>query len=157
MSTWIFLGVLAFATFVVLGFYGLSISGWKPPAPRTDLATPGHFVRMRGADNEIDLGRGWRSTDDPDAAWHLWWIPSTTEIVGLRTSELPPPPGPFYMGPVHGRSPLDPVGVHRFTGMRILGYCETRPSRSLCDELRPLPDGLDQFTGGTHSATHITS
>jgi hypothetical protein len=112
---------------------------------------------MRGAENEIDLGRGWRSTDDPDAAWHLWWIPTTTEIVGLRTSELPPPPGPFYMGPVYGRSPLDPVGVHHFTGMRILGYCETRPSRALCDELRPLPDGLDQFTGGTHSATNITN
>ena len=78
MSTWIFLGVLALATFVVLGFYGLSISGWKAPAPRTDLAAPGHFVRMRGVENEIDLGRGWLSTDDPDAAWHLWWIPTTT-------------------------------------------------------------------------------
>ena len=83
MSTWIFLGVLALATFAVLGFYGLSISGWKAPAARTDLATPGHFVRMRGAENEIDLGRGWRSTDDPDAAWHLWWIPTTTEIVAI--------------------------------------------------------------------------
>jgi hypothetical protein len=41
--------------------------------------------------------------------------------------------------------------------MRILGYCETRPSRARCDELQPLPDGLDQFTGGTHSATDITN
>ena len=157
MSTWIFLGLLALATTVVLGFYGWSISGWRAPAPRTDLATPGHFVRMRGAEDEVDLGRGWRSTDDPDAAWHLWWIPSTTEIVGLRTSELPPPPGPFYLGPVHGRSPLDPMGVHHFTGMRILGHSASRPSRSLCEELRPQPDGLDRFTGGTHSASDITS
>jgi hypothetical protein len=157
VSTWIFLGVLALATVVVLGFYGLAISGWNAPAPRTDLATPGHFVRMRGADNEVDLGRGWRSTDDPDAAWHLWWIPSTTEIIGLRTSELPPPPGPFYMGPVYGRSPLDPFGVHHFTGMRILGYSEQRPSRTFCEELRPLPDGLDRFTGGTHNATDLAN
>lgn len=157
MSTWIFLGLLAVATVVVLGFYGRSISGWRPPAPRTDLATPGHFVRMRGNEDEIDLGRGWRSTDDPDAAWHLWWIPSTTEIVGLRTSELPPPPGPFYLSPVHGRSPLDPMGVHHFTGMRILGRSEIRPSRSLCDALRPLPDGLDQFTGGTHTVSDLTN
>ena len=58
MTTWIFLGVLALATFAVLGFYGLSISGWRAPEARTDLATPGHFVRMRGAENEIDLGVG---------------------------------------------------------------------------------------------------
>ena len=61
------------------------------------------------------------------------------------------------MGPAYGRSPLDPVGVHHFTGMRILGHSELRPSRSLCEELRPLPDGLDQFTGGTHSPTGFTS
>jgi len=152
MATWLFLGALALATFIVLAFYGMAISGWNSPAPRTDLVSPEHFVRMRGVSDEIDLGRGWRSTDDPDAAWHVWWVPSTGELIGLRTSALPPPPGPFYLGPVHGRSPLDPVGVHHFAGMRVLGNSTTRPSRSACDELRSRPDGLDELCGGTHGA-----
>jgi hypothetical protein len=154
VSTWLFLGALALATVGVLAFYGAAISGWNSPAPRTDLVSPEHFVRMRGVDDEIDLGRGWRSTDDPDAAWHVWWVPASGELIGLRTSELPPPPGPFYLGSVHGRSPLDPVGVHRFAGMRVLGHSETRPSRSACDVLRPQPDGLDLLCGGTHGAVN---
>lgn len=157
MDTWIFLGVLALATFGVLAFYGQAISAWRAPEPRTDLVSPGHFVRMRGEENEVDLGRGWRSTDDHDAAWHLWWIPASGEIIGLRTSELPPPPGPVYMGSVNGHSPLDAVGVNHFTGMRVLGRSGDRPTRTLCDELRPLPNGLDLFTGGTHSATGLTN
>jgi hypothetical protein len=52
---------------------------------------------------------------------------------------------------------LDPIGVHHFTGMRILGYSEQRPSRTFCEELRPLPDGLDRFTGGTHNATDLAN
>jgi hypothetical protein len=156
VATWVFLAVLAGATAAVLGFYGWAISGWRAPAPRTDLVSPGHFVRMRGEENEVDLGRGWRSTDDPDAAWHLWWIPSSGEIIGLRTSELPPPPGPFYLGSVNGHSPLDPVGVHHFTGMRVLGSSGDRPVRAECEELRPLPNGLDLFTGGTHPASGLT-
>ena len=149
METWLFLGALALATVVVLGFYGLTISAWRPPAPRTDLVSPEHFVRMRGIDDEIDLGRGWRSSDDPDASWHVWWVPSTGELVGLRTSALPPPPGPFYLGTVHGHSPLDPVGVHRFAGMRVLGHQLSRPTRAACDVLRVQPDGLDLLCGGT--------
>lgn len=149
MATWLFLGVLALATFVVLAFYGSAISAWRPPSPRTDLVSPEHFVRMRGIDDEIDLGKGWRSTDDPDASWHVWWVPTSGEIVGLRTSALPPPPGPFYLGSVHGRSPLDPAGVHHFAGMRVLGRTDRRPPRSACDVLRPQPDGLDLLCGGT--------
>lgn len=152
MSTWLFLGVLAAATVLVLAFYGASITAWRPPAPRTDLVSPEHFIRMRGNDDEIDLGRGWRSTDDPDASWHLWWVPTSGEVVGLRTSALPPPPGPFYLGSVHGRSPLDPVGVHHFSGMRVLGRCEHRPTRAACDVLRTQPDGIDLLCGGTHGA-----
>jgi hypothetical protein len=148
-STWIFLGALAGATAAVLAFYGRAISGWVPPEPRTDLVTPDHFTRMRGVEAEVDLGRGWRSTDDPGAAWHLYWMPSSGDIVGLRTSELPPPPGPAYFGSVGTRSPLDPFGVHKFTGMKVLGSSGDRPTRAVCDELRPLPDGLDLLTGGT--------
>jgi hypothetical protein len=148
-STWIFLGALAGATAAVLAFYGRAISGWTPPEPRTDLVSPDHFTRMRGVEAEVDLGRGWRSTDDPGAAWHLYWMPGSGDIVGLRTSELPPPPGPAYFGSVGTRSPLDAFGVHKFTGMKVLGSSGDRPTRALCDELRPLPDGLDLLTGGT--------
>lgn len=149
-STWIFLGSLAAATAGVLAFYGRAIAGWHPPGPRPDLVSPGHFVRMRGPEQEVDLGTGWRATDDPGAAWHLWWTPRTGEIVGLRYAALPPPPGPAHLGSYHGRTLLDPVGVHHFTGMRILGYSDDRPSRLRCEALRPCPDGLDHLTGGTH-------
>lgn len=149
METWLFLGALAAATALVLALYGRAISAWHPPSPRTDLVSPGHFVRMRGDETEIDLGTGWRSTDDPDAIWHLWWIPGSGELVGLRTSALPPPPGPFYLGSVNGRSPLDPVGVQHFTGMRVLGHSSRRPDRLWCDSLRTAVDGLDRLCGGT--------
>ncbi len=149
LSTWLFLGALAGATVAVLAAYGRAIHAWSPPQPRTDLVSPEHFTRMRGVESEVDLGRGWRSTDDPGAAWHLYWIPGSGDIVGLRTSELPPPPGPFYFGSVGTRSALDAYGVHKFTGMKVLGHSGDRPTRARCDELRPRPDGLDLLTGGT--------
>ena len=49
--------------------------------------SPDHITRMRGVETEVDLGRGWRATDDPGAAWHLWWMPGSGDIIGLRTSE----------------------------------------------------------------------
>lgn len=149
LSTWMFLGALAAATAGVLAFYGRAISGWHPPEPRTDLVSPGHFVRMRGAEQEVDLGKGWLSTDDPGAAWHLWWTPTTGAIIGLRYAALPPPPGPYYLGSYHGRTLLDPVGVHHFTGMKVLGMSGDRPTWAECESLRHLPDGLDRLTGGT--------
>ncbi|MCD9623287.1 hypothetical protein [Rhabdothermincola salaria] len=152
LSTWLFLGALGAATAGVLAFYGRSIQGWTGPAPRTDLVTPGHFVRMRGHHLEVDLGRGWRATDDPGAAWHLWWASGSGELVGLRYSALPPPPGPLYLGSVSGRTLLDPMGVHHFTGMRVLGHCDRPPTRAECDELRGRPDGIDLLVGGTHGA-----
>ena len=152
-----FLGVLAAATVFVLAFYGKAISAWTPPSPRTDIVTAQHFVSMRGVENEVDLGKGWRATDDPGAAWHVWWIPASGELVGLRTSYLPPPPGPAYMGPAFGRSVLDPHGVNQFTGMRVLGTTGSRPSKSACDMMRPLPDGLDVLCGGTHNTTGLTN
>jgi len=151
LSTWLFLGALAGATAAVLVFYARAIRLWKPPAPRTDLVSPDHLTRMRGVESEVDLGRGWRASDDPGAAWHLYWMPGSGDIVGLRTSELPPPPGPFYFGSIGTRSPLDAYGVHKFTGMKVLGRSGDRPTKSLCEELRPRPDGLDLFTGGTRS------
>ena len=51
------------------------------------------------------------------------------------------------MGP---RSVLDAYGVHKFTGMKVLGRSGDRPTRALCEDLRPRPDGLDRLTGGTH-------
>lgn len=150
LSTWIFLGVLAAATFGVLAAYGRAISGWSPPEARDDLVTPEHFVRMRGAEAEVDLGRGWRATDDPGAAWHLWWLPDSGTVIGLRTSELPPPPGPYrFYSPRSGRGFLGADGIMKFTGMRVLGHLEVRPSARRCDLLRPRPDGLDVLTGGT--------
>ena len=149
LSTWLFLGTLGLATLAVLAAYGRAISGWKVPDSRVDLVSPEHFVRMRGAEAEIDLGRGWRSTDDPGAAWHLWWLPSSRIIIGLRTSALPPPPGPVYLGSIYGHDLLGPNGVQKFTGMKVLGQAEVRPSRELCEELRARPDGLDLLTGGT--------
>jgi hypothetical protein len=150
LSTWLFLGALAGATVAALAFYGRAIHGWTPPEPRTDLVTPDHFTRMRGVESEVDLGRGWRATDDPGASWHLFWMPGSGDIVGLRTSELPPPPGPYYLGSVGPRSVLDAYGVHKFTGMKVLGSSGDRPTRALCEDLRPRPDGLDRLTGGTH-------
>ena len=152
LSTWLFLGALGAATAGVLAFYGRSIQSWTVPSPRTDLVTPGHFVRMRGHQPEVDLGRGWRSTDDPGAAWHLWWSVGSGEVVGLRYSALPPPPGPVYFGSVSGRTLLDPIGVHHFTGMRVLGHFERAPTRAECEALRGRPDGLDLLTGGTRGA-----
>lgn len=157
MDTWIFLGVLLLATIVVLGFYGLAISAWRPPSARTDIVSPEHFVRMRGDQGEVDLGRGWRAADDRYAAWHLWWVPRTGELIGLRMSELPPPPGPAWTTPHRGNPLLDPYGVNKFTGMKVLGHLEHRPSRELCEELRVLPDGLGVLCGGTHGATGLTS
>jgi hypothetical protein len=153
LSTWLFLGALGGATLAVLGFYGASIRGWSPPRARPDLVTPSHFDRVRGPAPEVDLGRGWRSTDDPGAAWHLWWMPATGELVGLRTSALPPPPGPFYLGPVGPANPLDAVGVHKYTGMKVLGHLGDRPPRALVEDLRDRPDGLDLLTGGTRAPT----
>ena len=150
LSTWLFLGALGGASLVVVAAYGRAISGWSPPEGRTDLVSPEHFTRMRGIENEVDLGRGWRATDDPGAAWHLYWVPRSGDIVGVRTSELPPPPGPFYLGGIGTRSPLDAYGVQKFTGMKVLGRSGDRPTRALCDELRPRPDGLDLLTGGTY-------
>ena len=130
LSTWVFLGTLAGATAAVLVFYSRAIHLWTPPAPRTDLVSPDHITRMRGVETEVDLGRGWRATDDPGAAWHLWWMPGSGDIIGLRTSELPPPPGPFYFGSVGTRSPLDAYGVHKFTGMKVLGNSGDRPTKA---------------------------
>ncbi len=152
LSTWLFLGALAGATVAALAAYGRAIRGWTPPEPRTDLVSPEHFTRMRGVESEVDLGRGWRSTDDPGAAWHLYWLPSSGDIVGIRTSELPPPPGPFYFGSIGTRSPLDGFGVHKLTGMKLLGHSGDRPTRAECEELRLRADGLDLFTGGTGAA-----
>jgi hypothetical protein len=149
LATWVFLGGLAAATAAVLGFYGRTISAWQAPEPRTDLVSPGHFGRMRGVEQEVDLGTGWRSTDDPRAAWHLWWLPTTGDIVGLRYAALPPPPGPVHLGSYHGRTLLDPVGVHHFTGMKVLGHSGDRPTRAGCEALRLRTDGLDLLTGGT--------
>jgi hypothetical protein len=149
LSTWVFLAVLAGMTLAVLAAYGRAISGWKPPEARVDLVSPEHFVRMRGVEAEIDLGRGWRATDDPNAAWHLWWLPASGTVIGLRTSALPPPPGPAYLGPVRGHSFLGQNGVQKFTGMKVLGHLEVRPARELCEQLRARPDGLDVLTGGT--------
>lgn len=150
LTTWVFLGALAAATAGVLAFYGRTISVWSAPEARTDLVSPGHFGRMRGVEQEVDLGTGWRATDDPHAAWHLWWTPTTGDIVGLRYAALPPPPGPAYLGSYHGRTLLDPVGVHHFTGMKVLGHSGDRPTRVECEALRLRPDGLDVLTGGTH-------
>jgi hypothetical protein len=127
IETWLFLGALAAASLGVLAAYGRAISGWTPPEGRTDIVSPEHFTAMRGVENEVDLGRGWRATDDPGAAWHLYWMPRSGDIVGLCTSELPPPPGPAYFGSVGTRSPLDAFGVHKFTGMKVLGRSGDRP------------------------------
>ena len=152
MDTWLFLGALLLATVGVLTFYGLAIRGWHPPAPRADIVSPEHFVRMRGDLGEVDLGRGWRATDDAHAAWHVWWVPRTGELIGLRMSEFPPPPGPgsTYTTPYRGSALLDPYGLYKYTGMRVLGHLEHRPSRELCEQLRSLPDGLGVLCGGTH-------
>jgi hypothetical protein len=155
LSTWLFLGALGGASLLVVPAYGRAISGWSPPEGRTDLVSPEHFTRMRGIENEVDLGRGWRATDDPGAAWHLYWVPRSGDIVGVRTSELPPPPGPFYLGGIGTRSPLDAYGVQKFTGMKVLGRSGDRPTKALCDELRPRPDGLDVLTGGTRSGAWL--
>jgi hypothetical protein len=150
LSTWIFLGVLAAATFGLLAAYGRAISGWRPPARRDDLVTPEHFVRMRGVEAEVDLGRGWLATDDPGAAWHLWWLPASGTVIGLRTSALPPPPSPYgFHNPVNGKGFLGADGIMKFTGMKVLGHLEVRPSPRRCDLLRARPDGLDVLTGGT--------
>jgi len=157
MDTWIFLGVLALATFGVLAFYGHAISAWSPPDPRNDIVSPNHFVSMRGTETEIDLGRGWRSTDDPRAAWHVWWIGHSGDLIGLRTSELPPPPSSAWFTPVAGHTLLSPFGVNHFTGMKVLGHFEHRPARGLCEELRSLPNGLDVLCGGTYNKKGFTN
>lgn len=149
LSTWLFLGTLGAAALGVLAWFGWATKGYRPPALRPDLANPDHFYRVRGVQGEVDMGKGWRSTDDPHAAWHLWWVPATGEIIGLRYSELPPPVSPLLGAGGVPLTPFSPGGVQRASGMRVLGTSGDRPPKLLCDELRPRPDGLDHLTGGT--------
>lgn len=149
MDTWIFLGVLAAASVLVLRAYGWAISGYTPPPPRNDLSSIEAFHRDREGETEVDLGAHWKSTDDVGAQWHLWWIVQTSELVGLRTSAQPPPPGPTYyqgssmrQGQIYANIP--------YSGMKVLGHLEHRPSLGLSQHLRELPNGLDVLCGGTY-------
>lgn len=149
MDTWIFLGVLAAASVLVLRAYGWAISGYTPPPPRNDLSSIEAFHRDREGETEVDLGAHWKSTDDVGAQWHLWWIVQTGELAGLRTPAFPPPPGPAYYqsarvmaGQTYAKVP--------YSGMKVLGHLEHRPSLGLSHHLRELPNGLDVLCGGTY-------
>lgn len=158
MDTWIFLGVLAAASVLVLRAYGWAISGYTPPPPRSDLRPVKAFQADREGEIEVDLGAGWKSTDDLGAQWHLWWIVQTGEIVGLRTPAFPPPPGPAYRQLQMMRQNQAYANIP-YSGMKVLGHLEHRPSLGLCEHLRVLPDGLDVLCGGTYgeNGAEVTS
>lgn len=149
MDTWIFLGVLAAVSIGSVAFYGWAISAYREPAPRDDIEAIAVFLADRMEENEFDLGRNWRSTDDPDAMWHLWWVPETGELVGLRMGAVPAPPSLRYTTrlPSALRSGLANIP---YSGMKVLGHLDHRPSLGLCNQLRELPHGLDVLCGGTH-------
>lgn len=149
VDTWIFLGTLAAASALVLRAYGWAISGYTPPPPRDDLQSVERFHRDREGETEVDLGLRWLSTDDVGAQWHLWWIVQTGELVGLRTPAHPPPPGPAYYSERHLRQGQLHANLP-YSGMKVLGHLEHRPSLGLCQHLRVLPNGLDVLCGGTH-------
>lgn len=152
VDTWIFLGALALATVGVLAFYGWAISGYHPPEPRDDLIATTRFVEGRERESEINLGRNWRSTDDPGAMWHVWWSPRTGELLGLRMGALPPPPGPVGMVGAGGTRDLRATLYNQlpYSGMKVLGHYDHRPPSELCDHIRQLHNGLDLLCGGTY-------
>jgi len=150
VDTWIFLGSLFAASVGVLAFYGWAISAYRPPQPRNDLLSPAEFQRDRSGETEVDLGRDWHSTDDEGATWHLWWVPQTGEIVGLRVGAMPPPVGSLWSASSHTMRDTA-YSTPTFTGMKVLGHLEHRPSRGLCEQLRQLPNGLDILCNGTHA------
>lgn len=149
MDTWIFLGVLAAASVLVLRAYGWAISGYTPPPPRNDLRSIEAFHLDREGETEVDLGAHWKSTDDVGAQWHLWWIVQSGEIVGLRTPAFPPPPGPAYYQSSRMMADQTYAKVP-YSGMKVLGHLEHRPSLGLSHHLRELPNGLDVLCGGTY-------
>jgi len=149
VDTWIFLGVLAAASALVLRAYGWAISGYTPPPPRGDLRSIEAFQEERVGQTEVDLGVHWKSTDDGGAQWHLWWIAQTGELVGLRTPAYPPPPGPAYYQSAQMRQSQLYANIP-YSGMKVLGSLEHRPSLGLCQHLRDLPNGLDVLCGGTY-------
>lgn len=158
MDTWIFLGVLAGASALVLWAYRWAISGYTPPPPRNDLRSVEAFLDERADQTEVDLGVHWKSTDDVGAQWHMWWIVQTGELIGLRTPAFPPPPGPAYYQSGQMRQNQLYANVP-YSGMKVLGHLEHRPSLGLCQHLRDLPNGLDVLCGGTHGedSAEVTS
>ena len=143
-STWVFLGVLGGATAGVLAGWARSIRAWQPPRPCPDLEAPDRFYAHHGRHDELDLGPGWRSLDDPHAIWHLWWEPGTYLLLGVRSVALPPP----SYGVLGGWRNLATSSARGLGGMKVLGSL-LRADRRHLDYLRPFPDGLDRLCGGT--------
>lgn len=173
LSTWIFLGSLALGVWVVLAVLRWSISGYHPPEPREDLMAADLFWDVREGVRQIDLGRGWRSTDDPYAMWHLWSLPTRRELVGLRMGAMPHPSAMGFAGGRRGggraeieltleedgrQVPWEAGPDHRLamTGMHVLAADFDCPHHDVWGELRPLPDGIDQLCGGTGRDTSIS-
>ena len=166
LSTWLFLGALALAAAGVLALFRWSISGYRPPEPRRDLSPVDPFWDSLDHARQVDLGNGWRSTDDPHAMWHLWSFPTRRELVGMRMAAMPHPsamgiglrPGGAFRRPVGlmfvedgRRVPWEAGPGHRLamTGMKALAVDFECPHRDVWAELRPLADGIDRLCGGT--------
>jgi len=154
-STWVFLGVFALLTAGMLTGWAHAIRQWQPPAWREDLVSAPRYYEVHGHHDEIDLGRQWRSTDDPGAYWHVWWVPDTGELIGVRVSAQPPPTVRYAYGGFRGHSwgsdPKPGIGGVKMLGT-FLGL-----DRHLTDHLRLRPDGLDQLCGGTGSRGHLVA
>lgn len=153
-STWVFLGVFAVLTAGMLIGWAEAISHYRPPAPRDDLVSPQRYYAVHGIHDEIDLGRQWRSTDDPGAYGHVWWLPESGRLIGVRTAMEPPPVARYANGGFRQWS----WGPDHTTisGMKTLGTTH-RPDRHRADHLRLRPDGLDQLCGGTGSRGHVVA
>ena len=168
LSTWLFLGGLAGASAGVLWLHALSLRGYRPPAPRDDLVSEERFLADRPHDPQLDLGRGWTSTDDPYAMWHLWYLPRRRELVGSRMAAMPHPASLLHAPGRVGRTSTISLSFERdgerlpweagdgrrwaVTGMKVLADGVDRPHELAIQLLRDQPHGLDRLCDGTRAA-----
>ena len=139
--TFVFFGVLVGATI------GVVIANRRTPGPvdptpidSTWSSIEAFYANRPDRGDEVELGDRWTSAVDPGASFTLSWLSKTSELVALR-QQAQPGERP------EGRWPAVWDLDDRATGMKVLAVVDEVWVRECHPEdLRPLPDGLDQLT-----------